>query len=214
MPTARTGMCTLLYLYALSCCVPRSFLHILEYLILTRPLLVFGDVRKVAFGHDDLQPVSLTFNDGRNGWGATIVDGMPTMFIMGLDVRMFMRLTYLQMSYPPTYYRTSSTKQLTLAPISTLAVPRRLILSGLFIFSASRPGFRLLIYGHTMFRSVFETTIRYVGGLLSSFELSGSQHQVLVDKAKEVVDKMAFAWVGVSSVLFSAPQVWDLYRPC
>lgn len=42
--------------------------------------------RKFAFGHDDLQPVSMTFNDGRNGWGASIVDGMTTMFIMGLDV--------------------------------------------------------------------------------------------------------------------------------
>ena len=47
--------------------------------------------------------------------------------------------------------------------------------------------------------SVFETTIRYVGGLLSAFQLSGSKHQVLVDKAQEVADKMAFAWVGVSS---------------
>lgn len=43
--------------------------------------------REFAFGHDDLQPVSMTFNDGRNGWGASIVDGMTTMFIMGLDVR-------------------------------------------------------------------------------------------------------------------------------
>lgn len=52
----------------------------------------FAMYREVAFGHDDLQPVSLTFNDGRNGWGATIVDGMPTMIIMGLDVRIPMVL--------------------------------------------------------------------------------------------------------------------------
>ena len=51
------------------------------------------------------------------------------------------------------------------------------------------------------FNSVFETTIRYLGGLLSAFELSGSEHQVLVEKAKQLADKMAFAWVGVSYIL-------------
>ena len=44
-------------------------------------------------------------------------------------------------------------------------------------------------------RSVFETTIRYLGGLLSAYELSGGKHGFLVDKAKEVTDKMAYAWV-------------------
>lgn len=61
--------------------------------------------RKFAFGHDDLEPVSLSFDDSRNGWGASIVDGMryaislqcslsfayalphsSTMLVMGLTV--------------------------------------------------------------------------------------------------------------------------------
>jgi mannosyl-oligosaccharide alpha-1,2-mannosidase len=46
--------------------------------------------------------------------------------------------------------------------------------------------------------SVFETTIRYLGGLLSAYELSDNKFPVLVQKAKEVADKMAFVWVGVS----------------
>ncbi|KAG6865961.1 hypothetical protein C0991_010217 [Blastosporella zonata] len=51
---------------------------------------------------------------------------------------------------------------------------------------------------------VFETTIRYLGGLVSAYELSDQQHPVLLEKAKEVADKMAFAWVGVSIyVLYS-----------
>ena len=49
----------------------------------------------------------------------------------------------------------------------------------------------------TLFHSVFETTIRYVAGLLSSFEMSGSKHQILVEKAQQVADKMAFAWIDV-----------------
>jgi len=47
--------------------------------------------------------------------------------------------------------------------------------------------------------SVFETTIRYLGGLLSAYELSGGVHTGLLDKAQEVADKMSKAWVGVSA---------------
>ncbi|KAF9653536.1 glycoside hydrolase family 47 protein [Thelephora ganbajun] len=36
--------------------------------------------------------------------------------------------------------------------------------------------------------SVFETTIRYLGGLLSAYELSDRKYPVLLDKAKEVAD--------------------------
>ncbi|KAG5652802.1 hypothetical protein H0H81_003632 [Sphagnurus paluster] len=43
--------------------------------------------------------------------------------------------------------------------------------------------------------SVFETTIRYLGGLLSAFELSEGKYPSLLDKAKQVADKMSFAWV-------------------
>lgn len=50
---------------------------------------------------------------------------------------------------------------------------------------------------------MFETTIRYLGGLLSAYELSGKQYQPLLDKAKEVADKMAYAWVGVSYLCFA-----------
>ncbi|KAJ7851623.1 hypothetical protein B0H14DRAFT_2509167 [Mycena olivaceomarginata] len=57
--------------------------------------------------------------------------------------------------------------------------------------------------------SVFETTIRFVGGLLSAYELGGEKHPIqLVTKAKLVADKMAFAWVGVrSSILMGSHLV-------
>jgi len=35
--------------------------------------------RKYAWGHDDLLPVSESYFDGRNGWGASIADAMSTM---------------------------------------------------------------------------------------------------------------------------------------
>jgi mannosyl-oligosaccharide alpha-1,2-mannosidase len=45
--------------------------------------------------------------------------------------------------------------------------------------------------------SLFESTIRYMGGLLSAYELSGRTNSALLDKAKQLADKLAVAWVGV-----------------
>ncbi|EGO29662.1 glycoside hydrolase family 47 protein [Serpula lacrymans var. lacrymans S7.9] len=44
--------------------------------------------------------------------------------------------------------------------------------------------------------SVFETTIRYVGGFISAYELSGQKYPILVQKAQEVADKMVYGFVG------------------
>lgn len=60
---------------------------------------------------------------------------------------------------------------------------------------------RACIHLNIHVESVFETTIRFVGGLLSAYELSGEQHPILLTKAKEVADKLAFAWVGVRTLL-------------
>jgi hypothetical protein len=45
--------------------------------------------------------------------------------------------------------------------------------------------------------SVFETTIRYIGGLLSAYELGGKSNKALVNKAQQVADKLTQAWTGV-----------------
>ncbi|KAI5115000.1 hypothetical protein M0805_004707, partial [Coniferiporia weirii] len=89
----------------------------------------FSTYKEFAFGHDDLRPVSKSFNDGRNGWGASIVDGMTTMFVMGLDELFNEAVNF----------------------------------SSTIDFSRSRVGGTV---------SVFETSIRYVGGLLSAYQLS------------------------------------------
>ncbi|KAF8889712.1 glycoside hydrolase family 47 protein [Infundibulicybe gibba] len=115
--------------------------------------------RKFAFGHDDLSPLSTSFSDGRNGWGASIVDAMSTMHIMGLN------------------------------DFFTEAVN----FSSHIDFSVSQTSDTV---------SLFETSIRYLGGLLSAYELSDNKFPVLVQKAKEVADKMAFAWVGNNDMPF------------
>ena len=46
--------------------------------------------------------------------------------------------------------------------------------------------------------SIFESTIRYVGGLISAYELSGKQHSFLIEKAKQLADRLSLAWSHVS----------------
>ncbi|KAK7440969.1 hypothetical protein VKT23_016746 [Stygiomarasmius scandens] len=111
----------------------------------------YNAYRKFAFGHDDLLPISKNFSDGRNGWGASIVDGMATMRIMGLDDFFNEAVDFV----------------------------------GKIDFSESQTPDTV---------SIFETTIRYLGGLISAFELSGKQHKILIEKAQQLTDKMAFAW--------------------
>lgn len=117
----------------------------------------YNAYKKFADGHDDVSPVSQTSSDGRNGWGATIIDAMSTMKIMDLD-DLFADAVKFASNIDFSKSQTSDTV------------------------------------------SVFETTIRYLGGLLSAYELSGKQSQQLLDKAKEVADKMAHAWVGKNSI--------------
>jgi len=109
--------------------------------------------KEFAFGHDDLSPVSKNFTDGRNGWGASIVDAMGTMYIMGL----------------------------------TDFFNEALNFTATIDFSKSQTNDTV---------NFFETTIRYVGGLLSAYELSGEKFPILVAKAKEVADGLINAWVG------------------
>ena len=45
--------------------------------------------------------------------------------------------------------------------------------------------------------SLFETTIRHVGGLLSAYELSGKQNYTLVQKAEQVAQQLVYAFSGV-----------------
>jgi len=40
--------------------------------------------KEYAWGHDDLSPVSMSYSDAYGGWGASIVDALDTIWIMGL----------------------------------------------------------------------------------------------------------------------------------
>ncbi|KAF8739874.1 glycosyl hydrolase 47 family, partial [Rhizoctonia solani] len=120
----------------------------------------YTDYKKYAWGHDSLAPVSKAAIDDRNGWGATIVDAMSTMKMMGLE------------------------------NLFTEAVD----------FS-SKIDFRRSKTPDSV--SVFETTIRYLGGLISAYELGGKKNQALIVRSRELGDKLARAWVGLNDIPYN-----------
>ncbi|KAG0051910.1 hypothetical protein BGZ83_003189 [Gryganskiella cystojenkinii] len=107
--------------------------------------------KKHAWGHDEVQPVAGGFRDSFNGWGATMIDSLDTLVIMGFNDEFDEALEWVKTSF-------SMTKN----PTSQL--------------------------------SFFETVIRYLGGFLSAYDLTGEK--VLLDKAEELGGYMLNAFVG------------------
>nr|GAT60312.1 predicted protein [Mycena chlorophos] len=130
--------------------VPEKYRHLREE-VLEMFVDSYEPYRRNAFGHDEVRPVRQAPVDEFAGWGATVVDSMSTMLIMGLT-------DFFAEAVNHTTYMDFTVTQ----PRSTV--------------------------------SVFETTIRYVGGLLSAYELSDKKHPVLLRKAQNIADKLAYAF--------------------
>ncbi|KAF0354953.1 glycoside hydrolase [Gigaspora margarita] len=115
---------------------------------------------KYAWGRDELEPVTNDGNDHFNGWGATIVDSLDTMWIMDLKDE----------------------------------------------FNRSRDFVETVDFSKSdNVISVFETTIRYLGGLLSAYEFS--KDHVFLDKALELGNALLPSFNSVSGFPYDS---WDL----
>ncbi|KAG9077461.1 maturation of Asn-linked oligosaccharides protein [Ceratobasidium sp. 370] len=120
----------------------------------------YGNYRAFAWGHDSLAPLLGEFIDDRNGWGATIVDSLSTMQVMGLEdlvkeaVNFTVNIDFGQSNTDDTV-------------------------------------------------SLFESTIRYVGGILSAYELGGKKDTRLIEKARELADKLIHGWVGDNDIPYN-----------
>ncbi|KAG1470094.1 hypothetical protein G6F56_002881 [Rhizopus delemar] len=94
-----------------------------------------------ALGHDELNPVSVKPEDPFGGMGATLVDSLSTMLVMGLDDELDQVISLI--------------KEINFVVDENI--------------------------------SVFETIIRYLGGLLSAYELSDNPRKhILLEKATEL----------------------------
>ncbi|CAI0410350.1 unnamed protein product [Linum tenue] len=107
----------------------------------------WSSYEKYAWGHDELRPQTKNGVDSFGGLGATLIDSLDTLYIMGLDE---------QFQRAREWVATS------------------------------------LDFNKDYDASVFETTIRVVGGLLSAYDLSGDK--VFLEKAKDIADRLLPAW--------------------
>uniref|UniRef100_A0A5B6ZXI1 alpha-1,2-Mannosidase n=1 Tax=Davidia involucrata TaxID=16924 RepID=A0A5B6ZXI1_DAVIN len=111
---------------------------------------------KYAWGQDELQPQTRNGINSFGSLGATLVDSLDTLFIMGLDEQ-FQR--------------------------------------------AKEWVAKLLDFNKNYEASVFETTIRILGGLLSAYDLSGEK--VFLQKAIDLADRLLPAWNTPSGIPYN-----------
>lgn len=103
-----------------------------------------------AMGHDELVPLQGGFRDPFSGWGATLVDTLDTLWIMGLKEEFAIAVDRIR----DIDFTTSERKDI----------------------------------------PVFEVVIRYLGGLLGGYDISGHKYPVLLDKAKELAEVLIGAF--------------------
>lgn len=106
--------------------------------------------RDNAWAKDELAPMTGGSKTTLSGWGATMVDALDTLWLMGLKAEF-----------------EHAVQAIAKIDFST---PAQLPIN------------------------VFETTIRYLGGLLGAYDVSGGKYPVLLQKAKEVGDMLYVAF--------------------
>ncbi|KAL6239135.1 hypothetical protein BDW75DRAFT_199762 [Aspergillus navahoensis] len=103
-----------------------------------------------AMGHDEVRPLRGGFKDPFNGWGATLVDALDTLWIMDLKEEFSMSVDYVK----KIDFTTSTKKEI----------------------------------------PVFETAIRYLGGMLGAYDISNHKYDVLLEKSVELADVLMGAF--------------------
>ncbi|CAI9757585.1 unnamed protein product [Fraxinus pennsylvanica] len=116
----------------------------------------WSSYEKYAWGHDELQPQTKNGVDSFGGLGATLIDSLDTLYIMGLDEQFQKAREWVANS---------------------------------------------LDFNKNYDASVFETTIRVVGGLISSYDLSGDK--MFLEKAKDIADRLLPAWNTPSGIPYN-----------
>ncbi|CAN8268881.1 unnamed protein product [Cochlearia groenlandica] len=116
----------------------------------------WSSYEKYAWGQDELQPQTKDGVDSFGGLGATMIDALDTLYIMGL---------HEQFQKAREWVATS------------------------------------LDFDKDYDASMFETTIRVVGGLLSAYDLSGDK--LFLDKAKDIADRLLPSWDTQSGIPYN-----------
>ena len=106
--------------------------------------------KRHAWLQDEVAPLTAEYKNDFGGWGATLVDSLDTLWIMGLKKDFAVAVSALKR----------------------------------IDFSTS-PLFKI---------NLFETTIRYLGGFLSAYDISEGRYPALLEKAIELGDMLYVAF--------------------
>ncbi|EMC98902.1 glycoside hydrolase family 47 protein [Baudoinia panamericana UAMH 10762] len=98
--------------------------------------------KRNAWSQDEVAPVSGRIHNNFGGWGATLIDSLDSLWILGLKEEFADALTQLH----KVDFGTTAADEL----------------------------------------NVFETTIRYLGGLIAAYDVSEHRYHILLDKAVQV----------------------------
>lgn len=137
---------------------------------------------KYAWGKNELRPISKRGHSasifGTMPLGATILDGLDTLYIMGMEKEFKQARDWVA-------------NELNLDQMVRNNQP----------FFLTRQIEFLLFFFQTNDVSVFETNIRFVGGLLSCFALTGDV--MFRDKAQQIADKLLPAFQTPTGVPYA-----------
>ncbi|KAK7755231.1 hypothetical protein SLS62_002736 [Diatrype stigma] len=123
----------------------------------------WASYKRLASPADELTPLSGGARDTFGGWGATLVDSLDTLWIMGLTEEFEEAVAIAaRIDFTPSSSSSSSSSN----NGGRGNLPREI--------------------------NVFETTIRYLGGFLSAYDLSGDRR--LLRKAREAGDMLLAAF--------------------
>ncbi|WVQ99079.1 hypothetical protein IAU59_006211 [Kwoniella sp. CBS 9459] len=135
--------------------------------------------KRHAWGHDEVKPVSKSPSDPFNGWGATIVDSLDTMLLMGFtDEYNLCRPHVNQLNFDwvsgRDWNNTYVGEDTNIGAVYAVARDKAVGLP------------------------VFETGIRYLGGLLGAYDLSGDH--LLVERATDLAHVLSRAFTTKSGL--------------
>ncbi|KAG4158229.1 hypothetical protein ERO13_D02G107700v2 [Gossypium hirsutum] len=116
----------------------------------------WSSYERYAWGNDELQPQAKDGVNSFGGLGATLIDSLDTLYIMGLDEQFQRAREWVANS---------------------------------------------LDFNKDYDASVFETTIRVVGGLLSAYDLS--RDNVFLEKARDIADRLLPAWDTTTGIPYN-----------
>jgi mannosyl-oligosaccharide alpha-1,2-mannosidase len=121
--------------------------------------------KQFAWAKDELMPVTGGFKDPFNGWGATLIDSLDTMWMMGLKNEFEEALEFVE----KVDFKTSRRADIPL----------------------------------------FETVIRFLGGLIGAYDVSEGKYRILLDKAVELAEVL----IGAFDTPNRMPMTFYQWKP-